>query len=68
VRISNDSDAHSNFWPRNMVLPEMAARGSGSVIIVSSIAGEAVLLTSRAGNWTTGQSSVIDRGPTVVGA
>jgi NAD(P)-dependent dehydrogenase (short-subunit alcohol dehydrogenase family) len=29
----------SNFWLANMVLPQMAERGGGSVTIVSSIAG-----------------------------
>jgi len=34
-----NSNVRSNFWLCNMVLPQMAARGGGSVIIVSSIAG-----------------------------
>jgi NAD(P)-dependent dehydrogenase (short-subunit alcohol dehydrogenase family) len=34
-----DSNVRSNFWLCNMVLPQMAERGGGSVIIVSSIAG-----------------------------
>ncbi len=33
------SNVRSNFWLANMVLPGMAARGGGSIIIVSSIAG-----------------------------
>ena len=33
------SNVRSNFWLCNMVLPQMAERGGGSVIIVSSIAG-----------------------------
>ncbi len=33
------SNVRSNFWLSNMVLPGMAARGGGSVIAVSSIAG-----------------------------
>lgn len=33
------SNVRSNFWLSNMVLPGMAARGGGSVIIVSSIGG-----------------------------
>jgi NAD(P)-dependent dehydrogenase (short-subunit alcohol dehydrogenase family) len=34
-----DSNVRSNIWLCNMVLPEMAARKDGSVIIVSSIGG-----------------------------
>ena len=34
-----NSNVRSNFWLCNMVLPQMAERGGGSVIIVSSIAG-----------------------------
>ena len=37
-RIMN-SNVRSNFWLCNMVVPDMAARGGGSVIIVSSIGG-----------------------------
>ena len=33
------SNVKSNFWLANMVLPEMAERGEGSVIIISSIGG-----------------------------
>lgn len=33
------ANVRSNFWLCNMVLPGMAARGGGSVIVVSSIAG-----------------------------
>jgi NAD(P)-dependent dehydrogenase (short-subunit alcohol dehydrogenase family) len=33
------SNVRSNFWLANMVLPGMAARGGGSIIVVSSIAG-----------------------------
>jgi NAD(P)-dependent dehydrogenase (short-subunit alcohol dehydrogenase family) len=33
------SNVRSNFWLCNMVLPGMAARGGGAVIVVSSIAG-----------------------------
>ena len=33
------SNVRSNFWLCNMVLPQMAERGGGSIIIVSSIAG-----------------------------
>jgi NAD(P)-dependent dehydrogenase (short-subunit alcohol dehydrogenase family) len=34
-----NSNVRSNFWLCNMVLPQMAERGGGAVIIVSSIAG-----------------------------
>ena len=34
-----NSNVRSNFWLCNMVLPQMAQRGGGSVIIISSIAG-----------------------------
>jgi NAD(P)-dependent dehydrogenase (short-subunit alcohol dehydrogenase family) len=34
-----NSNVRSNFWLCNMVLPQMAQRGGGSIIIVSSIAG-----------------------------
>ena len=34
-----DSNVKSNLWLCNMVLPKMAERGGGAVIIVSSIAG-----------------------------
>jgi len=33
------SNVRSTFWLCNMVLPQMAARGGGSVIVISSIAG-----------------------------
>jgi NAD(P)-dependent dehydrogenase (short-subunit alcohol dehydrogenase family) len=33
------ANVRSNFWLTNMVLPQMAERGGGSVIIVSSVAG-----------------------------
>lgn len=34
-----NANVRSNFWLCNMVLPQMAQRGGGSIIIVSSIAG-----------------------------
>lgn len=34
-----NSNVRSNFWLCNMVLPQMAERGGGSVIIISSVAG-----------------------------
>ena len=37
-RVMN-SNVRSNFWLSNMVLPGMAARGGGAIIVVSSIAG-----------------------------
>ena len=33
------SNVRSSFWLCNMVLPQMAARGGGAIIIISSIAG-----------------------------
>ncbi len=33
------SNVRSNFWLCNMVLPQMAARGGGAIIIISSIGG-----------------------------
>jgi NAD(P)-dependent dehydrogenase (short-subunit alcohol dehydrogenase family) len=34
-----NSNVRSNFWLCNMVLPQMAARGGGSIIVISSVAG-----------------------------
>lgn len=34
-----NSNVRSNFWLCNMVLPQMAKRGGGSIVIISSIAG-----------------------------
>jgi len=34
-----NSNVRSNFWLCNMVLPQMAERGGGSIIVISSIAG-----------------------------
>ncbi len=33
------SNVRSNFWLCNMVLPQMATRGGGAIVIISSIAG-----------------------------
>ena len=33
------SNVRSNFWLCNMVLPQMAERGGGAIIVISSIAG-----------------------------
>jgi NAD(P)-dependent dehydrogenase (short-subunit alcohol dehydrogenase family) len=33
------TNVRSNFWLCNMVLPHMAARGGGSIILISSVAG-----------------------------
>jgi NAD(P)-dependent dehydrogenase (short-subunit alcohol dehydrogenase family) len=33
------SNVRSNFWLCNMVLPQMAERGGGSIIVISSVAG-----------------------------
>ena len=35
------SNVRSNFWLCNMVLPQMAERGGGSIVIISSVAGPA---------------------------
>jgi NAD(P)-dependent dehydrogenase (short-subunit alcohol dehydrogenase family) len=42
-----NSNVRSNFWLCNMVLPQMAERGGGSIIVISSIAG--ILGTSALG-------------------
>jgi NAD(P)-dependent dehydrogenase (short-subunit alcohol dehydrogenase family) len=34
-----ESNVRSNFWLCNMVLPQMAERGGGSIILISSVAG-----------------------------
>jgi NAD(P)-dependent dehydrogenase (short-subunit alcohol dehydrogenase family) len=34
-----NSNVRSNFWLCNMVLPQMAERGGGSIVIISSVAG-----------------------------
>lgn len=34
-----NTNVRSNFWLCNMVLPQMAERGGGSIIVISSIAG-----------------------------
>jgi NAD(P)-dependent dehydrogenase (short-subunit alcohol dehydrogenase family) len=34
-----ESNVRSNFWLCNMVLPQMAQRGGGSIILISSVAG-----------------------------
>jgi NAD(P)-dependent dehydrogenase (short-subunit alcohol dehydrogenase family) len=34
-----NSNVRSNFWLCNMVLPQMAERGGGSIIVISSVAG-----------------------------
>jgi NAD(P)-dependent dehydrogenase (short-subunit alcohol dehydrogenase family) len=34
-----DSNVHSNFWLCNRVLPQMAERGGGSIVLISSVAG-----------------------------
>lgn len=34
-----NSNVRSNFWLCNMVLPQMAERGGGAIVVVSSIAG-----------------------------
>jgi NAD(P)-dependent dehydrogenase (short-subunit alcohol dehydrogenase family) len=34
-----ESNVRSNFWLCNMVLPQMAERGGGSILVISSVAG-----------------------------
>jgi NAD(P)-dependent dehydrogenase (short-subunit alcohol dehydrogenase family) len=34
-----ESNVRSNFWLCNLVLPQMAERGGGSIIVISSVAG-----------------------------
>jgi NAD(P)-dependent dehydrogenase (short-subunit alcohol dehydrogenase family) len=64
-----DSNVRSNIWLCNMVLPEMAARNDGSVIIVSSIGGlkgTAVLgiyAISKAADMQLARNLAIEWGP-----
>jgi NAD(P)-dependent dehydrogenase (short-subunit alcohol dehydrogenase family) len=64
-----DSNVRSNIWLCNMVLPEMATRKDGSVIIVSSIGGlkgTAVLgiyAISKAADMQLARNLAIEWGP-----
>ncbi len=63
------ANVRSNFWLCNMVLPGMAARGGGSVIIVSSIAGLrgtpllAVYGLSKAADMQMARNIAVEWGP-----
>jgi NAD(P)-dependent dehydrogenase (short-subunit alcohol dehydrogenase family) len=64
-----NSNVKSNFWLSNMVLPEMAERGDGTVIIVSSIGGlhgSAILGTygiSKAADFQLARNIAVEWGP-----
>jgi NAD(P)-dependent dehydrogenase (short-subunit alcohol dehydrogenase family) len=63
------SNVRSNFWLANMVLPQMAERGGGSVIIISSIGGlrgSAMLGTyaiSKAADMQLARNIAVEWGP-----
>lgn len=63
------SNVRSNFWLANMVLPQMAERGGGSIIIVSSIGGlrgSAMLGTyaiSKAADMQLARNIAVEWGP-----
>ncbi len=63
------ANVRSNFWLCNMALPGMAARGGGSVIIVSSIAGLrgtpllAVYGLSKAADMQMARNIAVEWGP-----
>jgi NAD(P)-dependent dehydrogenase (short-subunit alcohol dehydrogenase family) len=54
-------------WLCRAVIPQMAERKDGAVIIVSSIAGAAVFLATRAAAWITGQTLIVDGGTSAAG-
>lgn len=64
-----DSNVRSNLWLCNMVLPEMAARKDGSVIIVSSIGGLrgtsvlGIYAISKAADMQLARNLAIEWGP-----
>lgn len=64
-----NSNVKSNFWLCNMAAPHMAARGSGSIIIVSSIGGNqgsgtlAVYGMSKAADFSLVKSLAVEWGP-----
>ena len=68
------SNVRSNFWLANMVLPQMAERGGGSIIIVSSIGGlrgSAMLGTyaiSKAADMQLARNIAVEWGPKAVRA
>ncbi len=64
-----DSNVRSNWWLCNLVLPDMAARKDGSVIIVSSIAGLkgslnlGVYAISKAADFQLARNLAVEWGP-----
>lgn len=64
-----NSNVKSNFWLCNMAAPHMAGRGSGSIIIVSSIGGNqgsgtlAVYGMSKAADFSLVKSLAVEWGP-----
>ena len=64
-----ESNVRSNFWLCNMVLPQMAAQGGGSVIIISSIGGLrgspllGVYCISKAADMQLARNIAVEWGP-----
>jgi NAD(P)-dependent dehydrogenase (short-subunit alcohol dehydrogenase family) len=64
-----DSNLRSNLWLCNLVLPRMAERGSGSVIIVSSIGGLrgslnlGIYAISKAADFQLARNLAVEWGP-----
>jgi len=64
-----DSNVRSNLWLCNLVIPEMAARRDGSVIIVSSIAGLrgsqhlGIYAISKAADFQLARNLAVEWGP-----
>jgi len=64
-----DSNVRSNLWLCNLVLPEMAERKDGSVILVSSIGGLkgslnlGIYAISKAADFQLAQNLAVERGP-----
>jgi NAD(P)-dependent dehydrogenase (short-subunit alcohol dehydrogenase family) len=63
------SNVRSNFWLANMAAPNMAARGGGSIVIVSSIAGFrgsthlGVYAISKAADMQLARNLAVEWGP-----
>jgi NAD(P)-dependent dehydrogenase (short-subunit alcohol dehydrogenase family) len=64
-----DSNVRSNIWLANLVLPEMAERKDGSVIIVSSIGGLkgslnlGIYAISKAADFQLARNLAVEWGP-----
>ena len=64
-----DANVRSNFWLCNMVAPQMAARGGGAIIIVSSIGGLrgspllGVYCLSKAADMQLARNVAVEWGP-----